>query len=111
MERLALHADVDWLKRIQAHLLLSRRLLASNAHLRELLLYILLLLRLTRIALLRRLVSSLRRTILRLPVSSLSCLVLHTFLPILRLLWHAVRRLLLCLLLAGIAISGSRCGR
>ena len=112
-----MHADVYRLKRIQTKLAWHRlrRLLSTYRHLRELLLHLLLYrLRLRWVALTRWLVPALWRRILWLAVCRLGCLVLHMCrlilqvrVCVLRLLWHAVRRLLqlLRLLLAGVAIT------
>lgn len=111
MERLALHAQVHRLQRVQSHLHLWRRLglltlLTLHVHLLELIRYTLhALLSWCRIALLRRLVPSLRSTILWLTILLLLLGLLRLTVrwllwllgvrvAVLRLLWHTIRRLL-----------------
>ncbi len=100
MERLALHADVNRYQRVQSHSRLPWRLLrlwrTTHAHLLELLgdaLYTLLYQTrstLSRVGRLRRLVSSLRRTVLRLTVAWLLSRGLCIWIAVRRLLWHAI---------------------
>lgn len=113
MERLALHAEVNGLQRIEAHLLRRRLrgLLAANCHLRERLEWWLWL---SWIAGSRRLIPSLRRAILWLSaVRGLGRRRLHVRIAILRLVRHAVCRLLLlvCLLRARVSVSAHRLRR
>ena len=104
MERLSLHADINRLQRVEAHLrgrwlllcLLRLRCATAHTHLRELLCNTLhTLLQHTRRTLdgvgrLRRLVSSLWRTILRLAIAWLGTRSRRARVAVLRLLWHAV---------------------
>jgi len=119
---LTLHANVYWLQRVESHLC-SRllRLLCwlwlctSHAHLRELLCHSLYTLlknacrAVCGITWLWRLVRSLRRTILRLSIGWLRSRSMRVWITILRLLGHAIRRLLLLLLLTWEAIAARGC--
>lgn len=115
VKRLTLRTNVYWLKWIEPHLLGLRLRLTSNAHLLELLLHSLHARSWRLIAcLLRWFVSCLWRTVLWRHVSRLSSRSLRIWVVILRLLRHAIGRLLRLLLLlcrlAGKPIS-SHCRR
>lgn len=116
MKGLTLHANVHGLQRVETDLLARRlrsRLVPSNTHLRELLLYplhtcLLDLLRLSRVASRGRLIPSLRSSILWLLTrSSWRLWTLNIRVSILRLLRHPVCRLLWHSLLALKAVASS----